>query len=156
MRNRIAALTSLTVTTLCIAAYVVFVPSFVPSVEAAGKKGYAKEFDQGIQVGRSGSEINTLRTGSAAFSSGVLVVAATWVTADTQIFAQRQVVAGTSGVGIAVTRVAGTSFTLTSQTAGALTTQTSDTSTVAWIAIDAPTPYPTVTPTSTATATPTA
>jgi hypothetical protein len=155
MKNRIAAAISIVVTVLCIVGYVWLVPSFVPSVEAAGKLGYAKQFDQGVQIGRSGSELNTIRTGSGAFSSGVLVVSATWVAADTKIFAQRQTVAGTSGVGIAITRTPGTSFTLTSQTAGALSTQTSDTSAVVWMAIDEPSPYPTATASSTFTPTPT-
>lgn len=73
--------------------------------------------------------------GSGALVAGVLVVADPTVAATSLIFVDRQTVAGTSGGTFGITRTAGTSFTITSQTAGALTTQAGDTSTVAYLII---------------------
>lgn len=154
MRNRIAAAIAIVTTIAAIGAWLWLVPSFAPNVEAA-KLGNQAKFEQGISVGRGGTEIDSIHGGATAFSSGVAVITASWVTDTTRIIPARGTVSGTSGVGIAVTRTAGTSFTLTSQTAGALTTQTSDNSAVVWIAFDQPTPYPTATATATYTPTPT-
>ena len=90
-----------------------------------------------LQVGKAlkGTLIHGIYFGTGTLSSGVLVVSNTNVKAGSLIFVDRQTVAGTSGGNFAITRTAGTSFTLTSLNLGALTTQTLDTSIVAWMMI---------------------
>lgn len=105
-----------------------------PSAQADQRRVW--DFDKGVRIGTPyGTLLKEVRSGTATFVAGVATVADTRVSATTQIFAQRQAVAGTSGGTIAVVVTPGTGFTLTSQTAGALTTQTLDTSTVAWLVI---------------------
>ncbi len=73
--------------------------------------------------------------GRATLVAGVVTVADTTVTATSIILAHRQTVAGTSGGTLAITRTAGTNFTITSQAAGVLTTQAADTSVVGYLVI---------------------
>jgi hypothetical protein len=90
----------------------------------------------GVNIGDpNGTVIKQLRFGVATFVAGVATVADPAITSTAAVFASRNVVAGTSGVGIAVAITPGTGFTLTSQTAGALTTQAGDTSAVAWMVV---------------------
>jgi hypothetical protein len=90
----------------------------------------------GIQVGYAGGVIKQINVGTVALASGVGVVTVPWVDANTMIFASRSTQAGTIGVGLAISRIVGTSFTITSQNVGALTTCTTDTSTVAYLAVE--------------------
>ncbi|CAL9665309.1 hypothetical protein SUDANB145_07403 (plasmid) [Streptomyces sp. enrichment culture] len=68
------------------------------------------------------------RMGVATLAAGTVTVANTSVTADTRVLPFRQAVGGTPGH-LSVTKVAGTSFTITSSS-------TTDTSTVAWVLIE--------------------
>jgi hypothetical protein len=90
----------------------------------------------GISVGYAGNPIKQMNVGVAVLVSGAVTVPATWVDANTMIFASRSTQGGTIGVGLAITRTVGTSFTITSQNVGALTTCTTDTSTVAYLAFE--------------------
>lgn len=87
-------------------------------------------------MGAAGGVIKQMNVGTAVLVSGTVTVAAPWVDAATMIFVSRSTAGGTIGVGLAITRVVGTSFTITSQNVGALTTCTTDTSTVSYLAFE--------------------
>lgn len=121
---------------LVVAALAFTLPLTAPSVFGAGI--HTDELQVG--KGNKGTVIKGIWCGTGTLSAGVLVVNASSVApnvkATSLIFVDRQTVAGTSGGTFAITRTNGTSFTITSQTAGALTTQTLDTSVVAWTMIN--------------------
>lgn len=83
----------------------------------------------------TGVAIARIRHGTATLSSGTFTVTDANTTANTRIFVNRLTDGGTVGAGYSVTRSASTSFTITSKD-GSGSTQTSDTSVVAWIAIE--------------------
>jgi hypothetical protein len=92
-----------------------------------------------IDISTAGSglkvaEGSNAKQGTATLVSGTVTVSNTSVTATSRIFLTRQGINSSTAMGeLAVSaRTAGTSFTITSYTAGAVTTQTGDLSTVAW------------------------
>ena len=88
-------------------------------------------FGAGIRV----SEGANAKQGTATLILGTVTVANTSVTATSRIFLTRQVLNASTAMGeLAVSsRVPGTSFTITSYTAGAVTTLVTDLSTVCWL-----------------------
>ena len=93
----------------------------------------------GIDIGVAGkglavAEGSNAKQGVATLVAGTVTVANTSVTATSRIFLTRQGFNSSTALGeLAVpSRVAGTSFTITSYTAGAVTTQAGDLSTIAY------------------------
>ncbi len=66
--------------------------------------------------------------GVATLVAGTVTVNTPWITAATRVFTSRQALGGTAGH-LSITRVVGTSFTITSSSAV-------DTSTIAWLLLD--------------------
>jgi hypothetical protein len=100
-----------------------------------------------MSVGSADLEITTLgrglkvkegangRAGVATLAAGTVTIANTSVTANTRIYVQRQTDGGTVGASYSITRVSGTSFTITAKD-GLGATQSADTSTVAWLMLE--------------------
>lgn len=74
-----------------------------------------------------------LVVGRVTLVAGVATVTTSKATATADIFPFRQVAGGTPGVSFVLTRVNGTSFTLTSKAADGTTTATADTSQVGYL-----------------------
>ncbi|MES2295270.1 MAG: hypothetical protein V4527_18380 [Pseudomonadota bacterium] len=70
--------------------------------------------------------------GLAVLVTGTVTVAAPGTTATSRVFVQRSIDGGTPGCSYSITRVAGTSFTITSKRSDGTTTETSDTSTISY------------------------
>jgi len=88
----------------------------------------------GVVVGTNGTASVLIRHGSATLVAGTVTVADTNIVAGSRIFVNRQTDGGTIGDSYSITRIAGTSFTVTSKTAN--TTATLDTSTVSYLIIN--------------------
>ena len=93
--------------------------------------------DLDINVAGKGLKVaegSNAKQGTAILALGTVVVSNTSVTSTSRIFLTRQGLNASTAMGeLAVNAIsAGTSFTITSYTAGAVTTQTGDLSTVAW------------------------
>lgn len=80
-------------------------------------------------------EATNSRMGTATLSSGAVTVANTSVTTNTRIFVQRQTDGGTVGASYSISRLAGTSFTISAKD-GSGADQTADSSTVAWLLVE--------------------
>lgn len=75
------------------------------------------------------------RMGRSTLVAGAVTVSNTSITDDSNVFVQRQIDGGTVSASYSVTRIAGTSFTLTGKD-GAGSNNTADTSTLAWQLIE--------------------
>jgi len=88
----------------------------------------------GVVVGTNGTPSGLIRHGTATLVSGTVTVSDTNIVAGSRIFVNRQTDGGTIGDSYSITRIAGTSFTITSKTANA--TATLDTSIVSYLIIN--------------------
>jgi len=94
-------------------------------------KFFGSEILTTVGSGVSIKEGTNATMGRATLVAGTVTVATTKVTANSEIFVERQTDGGTVGASYSKTRVAGTSFTLTAKD-GAGANQTADTSTLSW------------------------
>ncbi len=88
------------------------------------------DVDDGLSVLRIKQGTNA-KQGRATLVAGAVTVPNTSVTSSSQIFVQRQVDGGTVAASYSITRVGGTSFTITAKD-GAGANQATDTSTIAY------------------------
>ena len=93
-----------------------------------------------VTLGSGGTAVTKMKHGTAVLSAGTVTVSDTdtvetgAASTSSRILINRMTDGGTVGDSYSITRTNGTSFTITSKTAGA--TQTLDTSTVSWLMIN--------------------
>jgi hypothetical protein len=87
------------------------------------------------RLGAAGTSFTRIRHGTATLVSGTVDVSDANTTANTEIFVNRFTDGGTVSCSYSVTRVATTKFTITGKNSAG-STNTSDTSVVAWYAIE--------------------
>jgi hypothetical protein len=88
----------------------------------------------GVAIGTNGTASVLIRHGTATLVAGTVTVLDTNIVAGSRIFVNRQTDGGTHGDSYSITRVAGTSFTITSKLGTDV--QTGDTSIVSYLIIN--------------------